>query len=218
MDIFRFKKLDYTDLPLLHTWYNTSHVQACYASRPLEFHELETKYLKYISQHHGIKGFICYHNNQPIGYIQYYSIKRHQWLDVDLKDYLNCSAGIDVFIGEVTKLGQGLGSKMIKRFLSRHVFREYDYCFVDPMFNNLAAISCYKKSGFIYHQDVFSDEGVPHQLLMKHKSSLKQLVNSKRKKAQPQNSGNQKKFVRDYIADAYLYWRNKAQNNRTKTR
>jgi aminoglycoside 6'-N-acetyltransferase len=220
MDSFRFKKLALKDLPLLHRWYNSDHVQAWYANGKLEYDALEDKYRQYIRQQGGcaIYGFVCYHNKQPIGYIQYYSIKRHQWLDVDLSFYLDHAAGIDVFIGEKDKIGQGLGKKIIERFLSRRVFREFDYCFVDPQEGNHLAIACYKKCGFMHFGYAYSDDNQRHELFIKAKSSLKYLMNRKRDQTKPQNTGDEKNFIRKYITDPYLNRWNKTKNHSAKAR
>lgn len=218
MDSFSFKKLDYNHLPLLHRWYNSMHVQSWYAKGPLEFEELESKYRKCLSHSRAqsIFGFICFYNKIPIGYIQYYSIKRHQWLNVDLSKFLDNSAGIDVFIGEQDFLGKGLGTKMIQRFLKRHVFREFECCFVDPRQDNLAALACYKKCGFETMTQVYSETLEVHTLLIKTKSSLKKLMNSKRDQTKTQNPGNKKNFIRQYISNTKFYWWNKSKNHSSK--
>lgn len=220
MDSFSFKKIDYTDLPLLYRWYNLDHVQAWYAKGPLDYDELKSKFQRYMSHNPSrtIFGYICYYNKKPIGYIQYYSIKRHQWLDVDLSKFIENAAGIDIFIGESDQIGKGLGSKIIKRFLTRHVFRKFNFCFVDPHAENTAAISCYKKCGFEWYSKVFSDDKEVHQLLIKSKSSLKKLVNSKRDQTNSNNTGNKKNFIGNYIANTYFYWWNKSKNHSADAR
>jgi aminoglycoside 6'-N-acetyltransferase len=220
MDAFKFKKLDYKDLPLLQRWYNSKHVQAWYAKGPLELEELESKFNKCMSYKspQSIFGYIVYRDKEPIGYIQYYSIKRHQWLDIDLSQYLDNSAGIDIFIGEAQHLGKGLGGKIIRRFLTRHVFREYDFCFVDPQKDNLAALACYKKCGFFECENIFSDEKTPHLLLIKPKSSFKKFMHSKRDETKTYNTRNKQNLIGKYISDTYFYWRNKSKNHSAKTR
>lgn len=220
MDTFKFKKLDYKDLPLLHRWYNSKHVQTWYAKGPIGLDELSSKFFKCMSCQslQSIFGYIVYWDKEPIGYIQYYSIKRHQWLDIDLSQYLENSAGIDIFIGEAQYLGKGFGGKIIRRFLTRHVYRKYDFCFVDPMADNLAAIGCYKKCGFMEYGCILSDEKKPHLLLIKPKSLLKKFMHSKRNKTKTHNTRNKQNFIGKYISDTYFYWRNKSKNHSAKTR
>lgn len=57
-------------------------------------------------------------------------------------------AAIDFFIGYENYLGKGIGAKSLKLFLDSYVFSEFDYAFVDPESNNLAAIKTYENAGF----------------------------------------------------------------------
>jgi RimJ/RimL family protein N-acetyltransferase len=196
------------------------HVQTWYAKGPLELEELEIKYKRCLTQSRSqtIFGFICYYNKTPIGYIQYYSIKRHQWLNVDLTHFLDNSAGIDVFIGEKDFLGKGLGVKIINRFLTRHVFREFDYCFVDPRKDNLTALACYKKCGFEEFSQIQSDEQEAFEILIKKRSSLKNLMHNKRDQTKTQQPRYKKNFICQYISNAKFYWGNKPNNHSSNAR
>lgn len=167
---FRFYSLDFRHLPLIHHWYNLDHVQKFYAKRALELSDLKKKYASYISGKKAISGFVCYLNGKPFGYIQYYPLSRHPFEGVDLDHILEDSCGIDVFIGDETMIGKGMGKKMIDTFLKRYVFKKYSYCFVDPLCENLRAIHCYKSLGFEEYAHLLSDEDDTHLLLMKEKA------------------------------------------------
>lgn len=170
MKSFRYKPLSFEDLSLLHQWYNASHVLKWYSRKSLDYVQLENKYRPYILGKNAIQGFICYFNNKPFGYIQYYPVKRHPWNKHGLGKALTMSAGLDVFIGEKSFLGKGLGKLMIKRFMQRHIFRHYHYCLVDPHKSNKQAIGCYEACGFSIHKEILSDEKEPHYLMIKEAS------------------------------------------------
>jgi RimJ/RimL family protein N-acetyltransferase len=53
-----------------------------------------------------------------------------------------------MFIGEEKYRGKGIGSKSLELFIENHVFTKFDYAFVDPSTDNLAAIKAYIKAGF----------------------------------------------------------------------
>ena len=167
MKSFRYRPLSFKNLPLLHSWYNLPHVVKWYSKKLLSYTELEKKYTPYILGSKGIRGFICYFNNKPLGYIQYYPVKRYPWSNHGLEDKLHQCAGVDVFIGEKSFLGKGLGKLMITRFMQRHLWKNYTYCAVDPHVNNTKAIGCYRACGFSIHQKVLSDEQEEHYLMLK---------------------------------------------------
>lgn len=50
--------------------------------------------------------------------------------------------------GDPTVTGQGIGSQALKLFLEKHIFPNYDACFVDPDSANIADIRIYEKAGF----------------------------------------------------------------------
>jgi len=167
---FSFKKLALEDLPLLFRWYHSSHVLKWYGKKKLDYASFLDKYKKYISQELEIFGFICYLNKKPLGYIQYYSAKRHQWADHAMSSMMEKAAGIDLFIGDKAQLGRGIGPIMIRRFLKSRVFTKFKYCFVDPEIENKNAIACYEKAGFAILKKVSLDLRTKAFLMMKPKS------------------------------------------------
>ena len=61
-------------------------------------------------------------NDSPIGYIQYYKVKDYPWDNQNLKeDIVKQAAGFDMFIGDETKIGKGLGSKLVSDFLNQFI-------------------------------------------------------------------------------------------------
>lgn len=96
-----------------------------------------------------LQAYIVYGDDRPIGYIQLYNAHDFPRQDnaalVKLPDSL---AALDIFIGEGAFLGKGLGSRIIKQFLSEYVDPHYGACFVDPDRANIRAIRAYEEAGF----------------------------------------------------------------------
>lgn len=86
----------------------------------------------------------------PVGLIQWYRL-------VDFPDYAQAigedpagCAGLDLFIGEVSALGHGVGSDALRQFVTALVFRHRDIDRVagGPASNNLRSIRAFEKAGF----------------------------------------------------------------------
>lgn len=93
--------------------------------------------------------YIVYIDDEPIGYIQLYdAIKylREKRLNSDMLP-APC-AGLDMFIGNESFLGKGLGSFMIKMFWEKEAQFYFKACIVDPDASNINALRAYKNAGF----------------------------------------------------------------------
>ncbi len=92
--------------------------------------------------------FIEY-QSQPIGYMQFYETKDH--LKNDLDPMLNepLVFGLDMFIGEHSHWGKGIGSTAV-RLLADELFssRSATAIIVDPTVDNERGIRTYEKAGF----------------------------------------------------------------------
>ncbi len=145
--------LNQSHFPLLLKWLQTVHVQAWWDPDTAWTLELvQAKYGEYVKgcKTEGgvakkIAAFVICCDNEPIGYIQSYNaydFKRSKAL-VDLPQDLGA---FDMFIGEVSHLNRGFGSKALALFLDTH--SAHRYTFADPDRDNLAAIRAYEKAGF----------------------------------------------------------------------
>lgn len=151
-----FKKLQLADLPLIHRWLNEPHVHEWYDHDKQNTLEEITK--RYEPKIKGEKPTDCYlviHEDQPVGYIQTYKV--NDWPEFgNYVGYDDHTASIDLFIGETSFMGKGLGSLMIKKFLRDVVFasQEITTCIIGPEPKNLRAINAYIKAGFTYVKTV----------------------------------------------------------------
>jgi RimJ/RimL family protein N-acetyltransferase len=143
---FMFKRVEEKDLPLLYSWFQASHVKQWWPV-PEKKEDFFNSFLKRIRSTE-IVPYIVLLNDKPIGYLQSYPVDRSKstWLP-DLPDG---TIGIDQFIGEREYVGKGFGTLFIKDFI--HFLQNKNNHFtviVDPDPNNLAAIRCYEKVGFM---------------------------------------------------------------------
>ncbi len=149
-----FRRLRSSDLALMHRWLNAPHVQRWWYAEGNSYGEIENHYLPAIDGREATRPFVILHEDKPIGYIQSY-------LTSDDAEYAGLvdvegSAGVDLFIGEPDYLHGGLGSHIIRRFLSEHVFPtpEIEVCVIGPEPKNTAAIRAYEKAGFRYFKTI----------------------------------------------------------------
>lgn len=152
-----FRKLEFSDLPLMHRWLNKPYVHEWYDRD-------KQNTIKEITQRYGpkIKGekptdcYLVLHDNVPFGYIQTYKV--NDWPEFgDYVGYEDFTASIDLFIGEENFTGKGLGSIMLQTFLKTIVFSNgsnIETCIIGPEPNNKRAIRAYEKVGFRYVKTV----------------------------------------------------------------
>lgn len=149
LDLITFSRLKEQDLPLMHRWLNTLHVVQWYEKKETKFDEVEKKYMPRITGQEPTKPFLIEINGIPIGYIQEYYVDD----DPEIKPYIKGKCvGLDLFIGEESYLGKGLGSRILKEFMDQVVFQEegIEGCIVDPSPANKRMIRVNEKAGFKY--------------------------------------------------------------------
>lgn len=130
-------------------WLNNEHVIRWYQKKASTMNEVKEKYMPRITGKEKTKAFLILINKVPVGYIQEYYLMD----DSELKPYINGNfAGLDLFIGDPTYLGRGLGAQILREFLKQVIFQEKDIdgCLVDPSPNNPRIIRTNEKVGFKY--------------------------------------------------------------------
>ena len=103
----------------------------------------------------------------PIGYIQTYRIADYPEYAQHLAASAN-AAGVDLFIGDATRVGRGTGTRALVKFLRTIVFADesIDECILGPETRNSRAIRCYEKVGFRYWKTVqIPGERAPEYLM-----------------------------------------------------
>jgi aminoglycoside 6'-N-acetyltransferase len=157
-----FLPLIESHFPLLLKWLEAEHVKEWWDQDVVWTQEkIQKKYSTYV------KGFkrlelasgviekpmhayiICIKGNE-IGYIQYYNaydFPREQGFVLDAT-FPKSMASIDVFIGELSYTGKGMGPAAISAFVDEHLSNKFAAVFVDPDLSNISAIKAYEKCGF----------------------------------------------------------------------
>ena len=145
-----FRVLQEIDLPLLHQWMHRPHVAQWWsggdAGESLE--ETKAKYMPRLQKSSPIKAYIASLFGEPIGFIQSYVALGcgDGWWEDERDPGVR---GIDQFLCDDAKLGQGIGSRMVAAFV-RQLFDDPSVTKVqtDPDPTNVRAIRCYEKAGF----------------------------------------------------------------------
>lgn len=143
-----FRPLSRTDFPLLHRRLAEPHVLAWW-HEPLDLQGMEAKYGPRIDGIEPTHVFVIEYDQRPAGWIQWY-----RWSDYqDHAQLLGAapeSAGIDLAIGEPELTGRGLGSSVIRQFVSAFVFVDQTIRTIttDPEENNLRSLNAFKRAGF----------------------------------------------------------------------
>jgi len=153
-----FRPLTRADLPTLHRWMERPHVAEWWSS-PGTLADLEDDYLPSSEGTDSTQAFIASLNHEAVGFIQVYVVAGSGdgwWESEDDPG----ARGIDQFIADPNRLGQGLGTAMIASFVAR-LFSDPAVSKVqaDPNPSNRRAIRCYLKAGFVPVGEVVTPDG-----------------------------------------------------------
>lgn len=152
---FEFKSLTVDDLVLLYQWFQEKTVNKWFARDKFwSINEIHEKYEPRLSNKERIPSFIIYHQDLPLGFIQYYSLVDYlpegivESNNMLFQDYFkNTLVGMDLFIALSSFRGKGVGPEIINQFINEQLSK-FSAVVVDPDTKNLAAIRCYEKAGF----------------------------------------------------------------------
>ena len=159
--IFTFRPITYADIPVLHEWFNTPHVQEFYSLRAWSEEEVREKLRPVLDREKNLFAFIVLADKKPIGYVQYCPISENPWPDQEIEDEVaKSAAGLDLFIGDAGSIGKGLGSRIVLAFLDKEIWPKFSCCFADPDVRNEASKRCFKKSGFEFHKNITTEDAL----------------------------------------------------------
>lgn len=129
-----FEPISRSNIKTIKSWLESKHVKQWWVSD--DWKKTEEKYINRIGSKN-IGQYIVIYNSIRIAFIQWYKVSSNV-------------IGIDQYIGESSYLYKGIGKKIITSFI-KSLKKEIDFTkvIVDPSKDNLAAIKCYKKVGFI---------------------------------------------------------------------
>ena len=169
---FEFHPLTEADLPLLHDWLNRPHIQEWWRRGEISPAEVRDTYLPRVAGSGAARPYLAYVDRHPTGYIQYYVAAEGMdqwWPDEPGPGVL----GIDQFLADGDRLGQGLGTAMVSQFaaflLADPSVTEIR---VDPRPDNVRAIHCYAKVGFREVGPITTPDGPALMMLLDRQSIL----------------------------------------------
>lgn len=134
--------LSRADLPRIGSWLAHPHVARWWGPRDKALSEIADHLDSAI-----VAPFLALADRQPVGYLQIYHANSDRfWAARELPFE---TFGADLFIGDVTALGNGLGPRFLQLVI-RHLLRrpEIVRIQIDPDPDNRAAIRAYEKAGF----------------------------------------------------------------------
>lgn len=146
-----FRPLKEADSGLLFIWMSSPHVRQWWHHEGSTPDDEVEEALGLIGASEGA-AFVVEYNRKPVGYIQHYDAASG-----DEGFYFagqpKGAQGVDMFIGDVSLTGQGLGPQILRQFGDGLLEGGAPKLLVDPDADNEIAIRCYQKAGFdIYEQ------------------------------------------------------------------
>ena len=159
--IVTFRSMREDDIPLLHGWLHRSHVVEWWGRHDAAPSIIKTreKYLPRILEATSVRVYIALSDSRPIGFAQSYVAfgVGDGWWEDEIDPGVR---GIDQFLCDGNRLGQGLGTRMVMAFV-RMLFSQPNVTRVqtDPSLNNMRAIRCYEKSGFRRLRNIVTPDG-----------------------------------------------------------
>ncbi|MET0311092.1 MAG: GNAT family N-acetyltransferase [Burkholderiaceae bacterium] len=155
MSQFVFDPLREADLPMFREWLQRPHCAEWWG----EAESMEELREDYVRNPGTTRPYIVLLDGERVGYIQSYVAKDSGggwWEEVSDPGV----RGIDQFLADGSRLGRGLGRRMIRAFLAK-IFEDpaVTYVQTDPDPDNLRAVRCYTAAGFEPVKRVVTPDG-----------------------------------------------------------
>ena len=149
MPSIEFRPLRADDLQQVFLWLIRPHVANGYAPAPRSFMEMVAKYGPRTQEGNVVRAYMVCVDGKDTGYVQTYDVGKFD----EYAQQLGADAGtasMDLFIGEESMLGRGLGGRVIDRFVNDVVFADGSVraCIAGPSEGNRFSIRAFEKAGF----------------------------------------------------------------------
>ena len=128
----------------IHKWCKNKFVYEWFEQRVLSYEEIKNKYYERTLDNTKVPVYMIEYKSIPIGIIQYKEVDKNKY-------------ELDIFIGDINLHNKGIGKLVINKmcdYLFNNNAKEIIMC---PLKDNLKAINCYKKCGFIIEKE-FTDK------------------------------------------------------------
>ena len=133
-----FRPLKDSDSGLLLIWMSSPHIQPWWNYEGSSPEDEVEEALNFIGSDEGA-AFIIELNKRPVGYIQ---------SCVCGPDQPEGALGVDLFIGDVSLTGEGLGPQILRQFGDDLLAKGATRLIIDPDSSNDRAVKAYKAAGF----------------------------------------------------------------------
>ena len=149
------------DLPMLHSWLNRPHIVEWWGGDE-ERRTITGVYERYQPRILGkdrVTSYIAMFDEESIGYAQSYSVlgSNDGWWETETDPGVR---GIDQLLANESQLNKGLGTMLVRR-LTEQLFSNVAVTKIqtDPAPDNLRAIRCYEKAGFVNRGNIVTPDG-----------------------------------------------------------
>ena len=146
-----FRPLSDSDAGLLLIWMASPHVQPWWHQDGSTPEDEVEEALGFIGSDE-VAAFIIELNKRPIGYIQHYD-PTYAYDGFYFAGQPAGSQGVDMFIGDVSLTGQGLGSQILRQFCDGLLAKGAPKLLIDPDAGNAQAIKAYQNAGFTIYEE-----------------------------------------------------------------
>jgi aminoglycoside 6'-N-acetyltransferase len=169
----RFVPLTRDHLAQIDAWLRRPHVARWWPRADETYEHVLTEYLPAIEGRDPTDNYLIVVDERPIGMIQTYRVSDYpEWESI-----LHLGpgvAGVDLFIGEEAAVGRGLGTQIIRAFVSEIVFARDDthavVAGIEPQ--NARSLRAFEKAGFELAFD-YEEADRPHRLLRRNRGALR---------------------------------------------
>ncbi|MGI5894482.1 MAG: GNAT family N-acetyltransferase [Candidatus Merdivicinus sp.] len=150
----RFRRMEDSpaDYGRIVQWLADPEIHRYYEKRALSMAEVAEKFGPRAREEETVVPLILEWDGEPVGYAQYYSADPEEYHAVSFLEEHGCRHpyGIDLFLGERSLLGHGIGTVILSALRDMLLARDdCDSLLIDPEVSNLRAIRCYEKCGFL---------------------------------------------------------------------
>jgi RimJ/RimL family protein N-acetyltransferase len=149
-DAITFRRVEAADLPLLSEWMGRPHWQEWWGEP-----ETELGYVRDMIEGRDAtcEPFLFLLRGEPAGYIQVWQVGPHQipaWTEANpwLEEVPADAVGVDLSLADGDRLSRGIGSAVLRCFVSTLSAQGQSTILIDPDPANLRAVAAYRKAGF----------------------------------------------------------------------
>jgi len=157
-DPIAYRPLAEADLPLMADWLNRPHLRAFYQRAPISLAAVAAKYGPRIRREVPTQSWLAVLAETPFGYLQCYRLA--DWPDWRATVGVDHGVSIDLFIGEPSLIGRGIGRRMLSGYVEQVAFPQHPeerLCWIGHELENVPARRCSAAAGFVPVREYVED-------------------------------------------------------------